>query len=294
MNFPTRIGTRKNLFSCVLLTGALLLLLSEAQAQLDLPRASPKATVMQRVGLTDITITYGRPLVKGRTIYGDLVPYDQVWRTGANEATTISFSDPVTINNQPLPAGNYSLHTIPGRDEWTIIFNRVAEQWGSYQYDAKQDALRIRVRPEVAPKLEQLTFMFPIVNEDSATVMMHWDTLRVGFTVGVEVNEKTLKGARQAIAAAKADDWRTPLQAATFAFDHNIAADEAMSWVDKSIAVRENYNNLSLKARMMERRGNTAEARKLAERAVALGKAAKPQPADTSAMEKLLTDLKSR
>lgn len=287
MNFPTR----KHLLSSLFLVCTLLLAISEVRAQVDLPRPSPKASISQRVGLTDIAIAYGRPSVKGRTVYGDLVPYDQVWRTGANEATTISFSDPVTINNQPLPAGSYSLHTIPGREEWTIIFNRVANQWGSYEYDAKQDALRVKVRPESAPKQEVLAFVFPVVSDDSAVVAMHWDTLRVPFTVGVEVNEKTLKGARQAIAAAKADDWRTPLQAASFAFERNLVPDEALAWVDKSIAMRETYNNLALKARMMERRGNKAEARKLAERAIALGKAAKPQPANTSAMEKFLREM---
>lgn len=274
---------------------ALLLATSAAQAQqpqLELPRPSPKATVMQRVGLTDIVISYARPSVKGRKIFGGLEPYGKVWRTGANEATTISFSDPVTINNQPLPAGRYSLHTIPGQDEWTIIFNRTADQWGSYSYDEKQDALRVRVRPETAPMQEVLTFSFPALTDNSAVVAMHWDTVRVPFTVGVEVNERTLREAREKIASAKADDWRTPFQAAGFAFERNLAADEAMTWVDKSIAARETYGNLALKARMMAKRGDKAQARQLAERAIAVGKAAKPNPADTSAMEKFLAEMK--
>jgi hypothetical protein len=178
MNFVMR----KYVLTCSLLLVALACVALEAQAQLTLPRPSPKATVTQTVGTTDIAIIYGRPSVKARTIYGDLVPYDQVWRTGANEATIISFSDAVKINDQPLAAGRYSLHTIPGKEEWTIIFNRTADQWGSYQYDVKQDALRVRVRPETAPKMEQLTFSFPVVNYDSAQVAMHWDTLRVPFT----------------------------------------------------------------------------------------------------------------
>ncbi len=289
---------------CVLVIAASM---ATAQTQLNLPRASPKATVMQTVGTTDITITYGRPATKDRKIFGaavtapqaqtvaatdrPLVPYGEVWRTGANEATTIAFSDPVTINGQPLAAGRYSLHTIPGADSWTIIFNKVAEQWGSFQHDAKQDALRVQARPEAAPKREILTFNFPVLTDNSAVVALNWDTVRVPFTVGVEVNEKTLANARQAITAAKTDDWQTPFRAASFAFERNLAPDESLAWVEKSIVVRETYNNLALKASMMARRGNTAEARRLAERAIALGKAAKPQPANTSAMERLLTEL---
>src|SRR5690348_13483389 len=111
-----------------------------APPQLRVPRASQKQVVTQTVGFTDIAITYSRPGVKGRQIWGGLVPYDKVWRTGANEATTIAFTDDVTVNGQPLPKGTYSLHTIPGKDQWTIIFNKVANQWGSFTYDQAQDA----------------------------------------------------------------------------------------------------------------------------------------------------------
>ena len=120
---------------------------AHAQQALKLPRPSPKATVVQTVGLTDVTITYSRPGVKGRTIWGDLVPYDKVWRTGANEATTFQVSQDVKINGQALPAGTYSLHTIPGKTQWTVIFNKTADQWGSYDYDQTKDALRIQVTP---------------------------------------------------------------------------------------------------------------------------------------------------
>ena len=123
---------KTQLFAVAALFAATLLAAAPALAQLDLPRPSPKATVSQTVGLTDITITYCRPGVKGRVIWGGLVPYDQVWRTGANEATTITFSDEVTIEGTKLPAGTYGLFTIPGKDEWTVIFNKGAKQWGAY------------------------------------------------------------------------------------------------------------------------------------------------------------------
>jgi len=141
-----------------------------AFAQLKTPRPSLHSALTQTVGLTDVTITYSRPGVKGRKIWGGLVPYGQVWRTGANEATTISFSDDVTINGKDLPKGSYSLHTIPGADEWTLIFNKVADQWGSYSYDEKQDALRVTAKPRPSlEKHEWLTFDAPELSADQAT-----------------------------------------------------------------------------------------------------------------------------
>src|SRR5438093_9057197 len=138
--------------------------------QLRTPRASQKQVVTQTVGFTDVTITYSRPGVKGRPIWGALVPYDKVWRTGANEATTISFSDDVTINGQALPKGTYSLHTIPGKDEWTVVFNNTANQWGSFNYDPTKDALRVKAKPQAAPFAEWMTFEIPSVSPDQATV----------------------------------------------------------------------------------------------------------------------------
>src|ERR1051326_7049375 len=133
---------RKNL----ILTLAVFLALP-AFAQLTLPRPSQKSVLTQRIGLTDVTITYSRPGVKGRRIFGGLVPFGKVWRTGANEATTIAISDDVSINGKPLAKGTYSLHTIPTEGEWTLIFNKTADQWGSYSYDEKQDVLRVNVKP---------------------------------------------------------------------------------------------------------------------------------------------------
>ena len=168
---------------------ALLLLLLAALPLVAQPkeaRVSPDQTLKQTVALTDITITYSRPAVKGRKIFGDLVPYGQVWRTGANDATTITFTDDVTINGKPLPKGSYSLHTIPTANEWTIIFNKTAKQWGSFKYDQAQDALRISVKPVAAPFAEWMTFEIPQLTADSATIQIHWDKVAVPFSVGVK------------------------------------------------------------------------------------------------------------
>lgn len=149
------------------------------------PRTSPNATVTQTIGTTQVKITYGRPHVRDRQIFGDLVPRDSVWRTGANEATTITFPDDVRVEGEPLEAGTYSLFTIPGRSEWTLIFNHVAQQWGAYDYDQTEDVLRVTVEPEEAPHQEMLTFTFEEVTDTSAEVVLHWAEVRVPFTVEV-------------------------------------------------------------------------------------------------------------
>ena len=148
------------------------------------PRTSPNAAVSQTIGTTEVRITYGRPYVNDRTIFGGLVPYEEVWRTGANEATTFSVSSDVTIQGQPLPQGTYSLYTIPGQDQWTLIFNTVANQWGT-QYDQSKDALRVQVSPESGPHREMMTFSFEAVTNEQGTCVLHWAETRVPFDIQV-------------------------------------------------------------------------------------------------------------
>jgi len=252
------------------LTAALPVAAQQAAPQLRLPRASQKQVVTQTVGLTDVTITYSRPGVKSRQIFGALVPYDQVWRTGANEATTISFSDDVTINGQALPKGTYSLHTIPGKDEWTIVFNNTANQWGSFNYDPTKDALRVKAKPQAAPFAEWMTFEIPSVSPDQATVAIHWEKLAVPFTIGTGTTQKVLSDARAAVAAAKPDDWQTPLRAATFAIENRVNLDEANRWLDQSIKANENIRNLFEKARAQAMAGDRAAAVATAQKAISL------------------------
>ena len=237
--------------------------------QLRFPRTSQKQVVTQTVGFTDVTITYSRPGVKGRQIWGGLVPYDKVWRTGANEATTISFSDDVTINGQPLPKGTYSLHTIPGKDEWTLVFNTTANQWGSFNYDPAKDALRVKAKPHGDEMHEWLTFEFPDVTPDSATVAIKWANLAVPFTIGTNTTQKVLADARVAVAAAKPDDWQTPLRAATFAIENRVDLEEANRWLDQSLKVNENIRNLFEKARAQAMAGDRAGAIATAKKAIA-------------------------
>ena len=238
--------------------------------QFAVPRPSQKSVLTQTVGLTDVTITYSRPGVKGRKIFGGLVPYGKVWRTGANEATTIAFSDDVTIDGHPLPKGTYSLHTIPTENEWTLIFNKTADQWGSYSYDEKQDALRVNVKPRNAmEKREWMTFEVPQLSTDAATFVIAWDNLEVPFTVNTHTTQKVIAAASAAVAAAKPDDPSTPLRAAQFAFDNGMKS-EAAKWLDASLKAKETMSNLWLKARMEAAEGHTTQAIATGEKALSL------------------------
>ncbi|HZN03278.1 MAG TPA: DUF2911 domain-containing protein [Candidatus Polarisedimenticolia bacterium] len=279
----------------LLFTAVLSLLLPAgafAQQQLKLPRPSPKASVQQTVGLTEVTINYCRPGVKGRTIWGDLVPYDKVWRTGANEATTIQFSQDVKVNGKPLPAGLYSVHTIPSKSAWTVILNKKAEQWGSYEYDEKQDALRLQVQPTAGPHQEFMEFSFPEVTPEGATIELAWEKVRVPFKIEVATKEQAMANIRQAL-SGDVKEWTVPYSAANYSFTSNLGnADEAMKWIDQSVGIKETYWNLRLKAAMLEKAGKKKEAVTVAEKAVQVGKANEDEPSEIAKTEKQIAEWK--
>jgi hypothetical protein len=156
---------------------------------LDLPRQSQRAQVSQRIGITDITISYHRPLVNDRKVWDGLVPYGKVWRAGANENTTIAFSDPVLIEGKPLDKGTYGLHMIPNADEWTIIFSKNSTSWGVFTYNEAEDALRVTVKPKAADVHNALTFDFDQLQPDSAVVELEWEKIAVPFKVSVDVHD---------------------------------------------------------------------------------------------------------
>jgi hypothetical protein len=242
-----------------------------AAAQLKLPAVSQHAVVTQTVGLTDITITYSRPGVKGRQIFGGLVPYGQVWRTGANSATQFAVTTDVSIEGQKLPAGTYSLHTIPGPDQWTVIFNKDAGQWGSFHYDQAKDALRVTIKPEkAAHSAEWLEFHFPKISTDAATLMLRWADVAIPIHIDANTTANVMASAKAAVAAAKADDYSTPVRAGTFALENGQMA-AAKEWSDAAVKANENLTTLWLRARIQQKEGHTAEAIKTAE--LALSKA---------------------
>ena len=269
-----------------ILTIALLVAAATQAQQLNLPRPSPKASLMQNVGTTEITINYNRPGVKNRQIWGALVPYDAVWRTGANEATTIQFSEDVLINGEKLPKGLYSLHTIPGRENWTIIFNSVASQWGSYSYDKAKDTLRVTAKPERAEFREWMGFTIPEMSTDTAKIVLRWADTAVPFTVDTQSTARALVAADKAITGAADQRWQTPLRAADFAFNNDRMA-EAQRWLDMALKEKENTGTLWLKARMLNKQGKKADALRTAELAIA---AASPEQKDFADSIRLQSD----
>jgi hypothetical protein len=219
-----------------------------------------------------------------------IVPYGHVWRSGANEATTFTVTDDVLINGQKLPAGSYSLHTIPGKDEWTIIFNGVADQWGSFNYDEKKDVLRVKAKPQMAAdNQEWLAYSIPSVMPNSAQVVLRWEKVVVPFTVEVpDVNSLMLKKINDAV-AANPTDWKIPLAVAN-QFANDDKWDEALRWADQSIKVKETFQNLASKAQYLFLSGKKDEAFALADKAIERGKADK---VDTTRFEKRLADMKA-
>ena len=263
-------------------------------AQLNLPRESQRQSVSQTIGDTTVTIVYHRPSVKGREVWGNLVPYDEVWRTGANENTTFETTNDLKINGKTLPKGKYGLHTIPTKGEWTIIFNKVNNEWGSFKYDAKQDALRVTAKPMNADFQETMSLGFENVKPTTADVVIAWEKVKVPFTIDVgDVNIRTLEEVRRQVAAAKADDFRTPAQGASWVLNSkmNLNYEEALKWIDVSIKARETVGNLNTKARLLAALNRKDEAIVTMEKAIAMGKAATPA-VDTTNLEKTLNEWK--
>lgn len=256
--------------------------------QIDLPRPSPNATVTQMVGVTEISIHYSRPGVKDRKIWGELVPYGEVWRTGANENTTIKFSTPVKIGGKELPAGLYGLQTIPTEGDWTVIFSKDADQWGAFNYKPENDALRIQAKPQTADFRERMTFEIEDVTDNSAQVVMHWEKLRVPFTVEVDTPKLVMEKMRNTVR------WQTPYQAANYCIQSNTCLDDASRWLDASIALQENFTNLRAKAMLLAKKNDSKGAVSYAERALAAAKTAQqqPNPQQVKDLETMLADWK--
>jgi hypothetical protein len=227
---------------------------------LNLPRASQHATVVQRIGITDITINYHRPLANGRQVWGKLVPYGQVWRAGANENTVITFTDPVTIEGQALDKGTYGLHMIPGENQWTVIFSKNASSWGSFTYKQDEDALRINVKPQTAELHDALTYDFDDVKADSTVVTMRWEKIAVPFKVAVNVNDLVTASIHRQLHGLNQYYWENWDDAAGYFLANKINLDEALKDEDLSIQNEERYDNLLNKSKILLAMGRTQDA----------------------------------
>ena len=233
-----------------------------AQNDLNLPDVSQAAEVKQRIALTDITIKYHRPLVNGRKIWGGLVAYGKVWRAGANENTTIEFSDPVSVEGKPLDKGTYGLHMIPNPDSWTVIFSKTNTGWGSYSYEQKEDALRVEVKPRpLAETKEALEFEFEDLKPDSTAATLKWEKLGIPFTVSVNDADQTLQNIRAQLKGRGQFTWQALDEGAQFCLTRKINLDEALRWADASIQNEERFDNLSTKADILKALNRPDEAK---------------------------------
>ena len=263
-------------------------------AQVSTPRESQRQEIIQTVGDARVSIVYHRPNTKARKIWGCettdvipiannlypcLVPYGQVWRTGANENTTIEFSRDVSVNGQPLPAGKYGFHIIPAKSDWTLIFSKDNDKWGSFSYDEKKDALRVKVAPVKAPMQETLTYEFDDVTANSARVNLRWEKIAIPFTVDIgDIHGRVLASIRDAIKNRKSDDFRPYNQGAAYIRTFKLKSnyDEALGWIDESIKGRETVSSLNIKAGILAEMGRFDEAVVLGEKALRLGKTSTP------------------
>jgi hypothetical protein len=255
------------------------------------PQLSPSASVAQTIGTTSVEIQYHRPAVRGRQIFGALVPYGQVWRTGANDATTIRFSDPVQVNGQKVAAGTYALFSIPYQDRWTVILNKRARQQGAWEYDPREDVLRLDVKPKTVPHTEWLTYEIYPASSATAYVDLYWEKLRVSLLVEVDVDEIVTARMRKAM-RERPGDWKLMSDAAQYCVDQEIHMGEALGWVERSIKLSEQPANLSVKARLLYLQGDKIKAVRLMEKALSLARARKLGPAVSGPLEQMLEQWK--
>jgi hypothetical protein len=268
----------------ILLTTAIIVTLVNAQVQLRVPQLSQAAKISQTIGLSEVSISYHRPGVKGREIWGGLLPYDAVWRAGANEPTLITFSDDVTIEGKKLGAGTYRFVVIPSKTgDWALIFNIETKNWGTV-YDAKYDSLKIMVKPETGSHEEWMSFSFIDLTPASARIVLAWEKIRLSFKVEANILAKL---------QASVGTWQVLNNAARFALDNKMYLEEGLAWAERSIVLNKNARNLQTKAQLLAETGKVNDAIATAEEAMKIAKAKDPK-ANISDLEKMIADWKTK
>ena len=240
-----------------------------AQSAPETPQPSPKARADQRVGITDFSIEYSSPGVKGRAIWGALVPFDSLWRTGANMATKLTASRDFTFGGKAVPAGSYSIFTIPGKSSWTVILNSNWEQSGTDEHDDKLDVARITVTPEtLSSSRERLTFLYADTTDASTNLDLEWEKLRVRVPITVDTKAQVMKGIDSSIA----DAWRPHFMAARYLLDSNGDMNQALAYINTSIGIQPGWWNNWIKAQVLAKLGKKSEAIASAQQSQTLGK----------------------
>ena len=243
-----------------LCAGVLLAPTTHAQ-NVTTPRGSQMAEVKQTVGLTEVSVKYSRPAVNNRDIWGALVPYDQMWRAGANENTVISFSNDVTVHGGTLAAGSYGLHMIPGKEQWEIVFSKNHTSWGSFSYKQEEDALRIMVKPEATTFNEYLTFDFDAVSNNSTTISLKWEKVKIPLKIEVDVNNVVLANMKNELRSLPGFSWQGWNAAANYCLQNDFNLEEALTFSDQSIRRNRNFTNVITKSQLLDKLGRKDEAK---------------------------------
>ena len=243
----------------------------------DLPQPSPSAALSQTVGLTKVSIDYSRPGVKGRAIFGDLVPYGKMWRTGANKATKVEFSTDVKISGKEIKAGAYSLFTIPNKDNWEVIINNNTELWGTGGYKQEEDVVRFTATPKATEFTESMLFTVQNVSDSKATVELSWDKTKISFDIEVSVKETAMANIDKAIKDAK-NEFRTYNNSARYYIDNNIEPTKALDWAKKSVEMTKKFWNVKTLSEAYALNGDYKMAIKTAEESLKLSEEAKYDP----------------
>ncbi len=235
------------------------------------PETSKLAGVSNTIGITQIEIKYHRPAVRNRTVFGALIPYGKVWRAGANESTTITFQDDVSINGNPLKSGIYGLHMIPGKEEWIIIFSKNHTQWGSFYYDKKEDALRIAAKPKKIEHQEFLKYDFEDIQDNRVTIVLKWDQIQISFNVTVDEVATTLAVVEDELRTLPRFSWRGNREAAFYLWLHNVHLNKALELINRSISYERRFETIYQKALILASMGKLSQSEKLMGEALELG-----------------------
>lgn len=245
-----------------------------AEAQ-QLPVASPRAKVEQQIGLTKVVVEYGRPSRKDRRVFGDLVPFGELWRTGANKCTTIEVDKNVLIEEQELPAGKYALLTIPTAGGWTIIFNRNTELAGTDGYEEKQNALMLKVKSFRSEQArETFTIGFDELGRDNAIMFLDWAGVLVKIRISADATDQGVMNIKEAVKRKDAD-YRTFHSSARFYLDRGLGAEQALEWAERSVSMEKRYWNLHTLALCLAEVGRYQDAIRTAEESMELARQAK-------------------
>lgn len=251
---------RSNFFAVFIFLFLFFTISIPAQQNLTLPDASQHGLVMQQIGMTEITIDYHRPGVKEREVWGALVPYERIWRAGANENTTISFSNDVIIDGRKVPAGSYGLHMIPAETNWTIILSKDYRAWGSFFYNESNDQLRFKVTPQTDDLQEWLIYTFDEVTPNSATVKMKWEKLSVPFKIEIDLHNQMLEEMKTQLTGIPGFFWQGWNQAANYCYVNGVKLEQGLEWANRSLGINKNVANTYTKALILDALGQKDEA----------------------------------